>query len=443
MGERQAVRVLREGNEPLSNTSRPAAKIQFAAPSFDKIENAANSTTKQRFQTPLVPRLCASFVFAAAVVSFHADLKAATESTRSTAHQQETARIPQLKPRQSLKQPSNLESTEDWNRLLLRERPASTDDMPSGNPGEYAIGPEDVLDINVFEAQEMNREVRVSASGEISLPLLGAVRAAGLTPRQLETTLEDLLHQKYMKDPHVSVFIREVQSHAVSVIGAVRKPGTFQIRGTKTLLEVLSLAEGLADDAGEDVIILRGADRNNGTGFIFPKPAEAAPLETMKEFGAPGTTDTTNSISPKVVHVNLKELLDSTDFRHDPAVYPGDIIKVSRAGIVYVVGAVQRPGGFAMKANVKLSVLQAIALSEGLTRTAAKRSARIIRTNEQNGVRTERPIDLGKILSGKSPDPTLEPRDIVFVPDSAAKSAFSRGAEVAAQTLAGLLIFHW
>lgn len=397
---------------------------------------------KQCFQTPLVPRLWVSFVFAAAVVSFHADLKAATESTQFSAHQQETAQIQQLEPRQSLKPPSNLESTEDWNRLL-RERSTSTDDLPSGNPGEYAIGPEDVLDINVFEAQEMNREVRVSASGEISLPLLGAVRAAGLTPRQLETTLEDLLHQKYMKDPHVSVFVREVQSHPVSVIGAVRRPGVFQIRGTKTLLEVLSLAEGLADDAGEDVIILRGVDRDT-TGSIFPKRGEAAaPLETMKEFGGPGAKDMTNSTSPKVVQVNLKDLLDSTDSRHDPAVYPGDIIKVSRAGIVYVVGAVQRPGGFAMKANVKLSVLQAIALSEGLTRTAAKGSARIIRTIEQNGVRTERPIDLGKILSGKSPDPILEPRDIVFVPDSAAKSTFSRGAEAAAQTLTGLLIFHW
>jgi polysaccharide biosynthesis/export protein len=429
---------LREGNEALCSTSR-APKIQFAVHSFNKMENA---TTKQRFQTRLVPRLCVSLVFAAAVVSFHGDLKAATESTCPSRDQQETVQIPQLKFGQSLKPPSNPESTEDWNRLL-RERSASTDEMPSGNPSEYAIGPEDVLDINVFEAQEMNREVRVSASGEISLPLLGAVPVAGLTPRQLETTLEELLHQKFMKDPHVSVFIREVQSHPVSVIGAVRRPGIFQIRGTKTLLEVLSLAEGLADDAGEDVIILRGADGNNETASIFPKPGDGAPLETTQTFGGPGTPHTTDSIPQKVVQVNLKDLLDSTDSRHDPAVYPRDIIKVSRAGIVYVVGAVQRPGGFAMKANVKLSVLQAIALSEGLTRTAAKRSARIIRTNDQSGVRTERPIDLGKILSGKCPDPVLEPRDIVFVPDSAAKSTFSRGAEAAAQTLTGLLIFHW
>jgi len=144
-----------------------------------------------------------------------------------------------------------------------------------------------------------------------------------------------------------------------------------------------------------------------------------------------------------VLQVNLKDLLDSTDPTHNPAVYPGDIVKVSRAGIVYVMGAVQRPGGFAMKTNERISVLQAVALSEGLTKTASKGSARIIRTNEQNGARTEIPIDLGKILSGKSPDLMLGPRDIVFVPDSAAKSTFSRGTEAAAQTLVGLLIFHW
>ena len=124
-------------------------------------------------------------------------------------------------------------------------------------------------------------------------------------------------------------------------------------------------------------------------------------------------------------------------------VNPGDIVKVLRAGIVYVVGEVQRPGGFAMKSNEKMSVLQIIALSGGLTRTASKASARIIRTDERTGERAQTPIDLGKILSGKVPDPMLESKDIVFVPNSAAKTTFSRGMEAATQTLAGLLIFHW
>jgi polysaccharide biosynthesis/export protein len=365
----------------------------------------------------------------------------------AAANQQQVAKTQQSTERPEA-QPS-LESTEEWNKRL-RERSVSADPMASAAPREYTIGPEDVLDINVFEAQEMNREVRVSASGEISLPLLGAVRAAGLTPRELETSLEELLHQKYMKDPHIGVFVREMQSHPVSVMGAVRKPGIFQIRGSKTLLEILSLAEGLADDAGEEVIILRGAGQNNEPAPLSEKANEVtefSPAMGMQEPEKVAATDAGadkgSALSPNVVRVNLKDLLDSTDPSHNPPVYPGDIVKVSRAGIVYVVGAVKRPGGFAMKTNERISVLQAIALSEGLTRTASKNGARIIHTNEQNGARSGTPIDLGKILTGKSPDPMLGPRDIVFVPDSAAKSTFSRGVDVAAQTAAGLLIFHW
>jgi len=123
-------------------------------------------------------------------------------------------------------------------------------------------------------------------------------------------------------------------------------------------------------------------------------------------------------------------------------VHPGDIVKVTRAGVVYVIGEVRKPGGFALKSNERISVLQALALSEGLTRTASKAGARIIRTDQQTGERKETSIDLGKILAGKAPDPVLEPKDIVFVPNSAAKTTFGRGVEAAAQTLTGLLIFH-
>ena len=342
---------------------------------------------------------------------------------------------------------ASLESTEDWNRRL-RGRSASASPMASAGPREYAIGPEDVLDINVFEAQEMNREVRVSASGEISLPLLGAVRAAGLTPRELETTLQDLLHQKYMKDPHIGVFVREMQSHPVSVMGAVRRPGVFQIRGSKTLLEVLSLAEGLADDAGETVIILRGAalsaepdsPTDHAAASDPPSPGPQSPGEVN---AASSPANDNRFASEGAVHVNLKDLLESADSRSNPLVHPGDIVKVTRAGVVYVIGEVRKPGGFVLKSNEKISVLQALALSEGLTPTASKGNARIIRTDQQSGERKETPINLGKILAGKAPDPVLGPKDIVFVPNSAAKTTFGRGAEVAAQTLAGLLIFHW
>ncbi|HVH70623.1 MAG TPA: polysaccharide biosynthesis/export family protein [Candidatus Dormibacteraeota bacterium] len=335
----------------------------------------------------------------------------------------------------------NLQTSQEWNRRL-KELTDTNSTTPAPGPQDYRIGFDDVLDISVFEAQELNREVRVSSAGEISLPLLDSVHVAGLTPRELELVLQELLRRTYMKDPHVSVFVREMQSHPVSVLGAVRRPGVFQVRGSKTLLEILSLAEGLADDAGETVIIMRGAGLQNGASSNTDK---ASPTEenTEAEDGTVQKAPNKDLSSEGIVQVNLKYLLDSSDFRQNPIVNPGDIVKVLRAGIVYVVGEVQRPGGFTMKSNEKMSVLQVIALSGGLTRTASKAGVRIIRTDEQSGERAQTQIDLSKILAGKAPDPVLEPRDIVFVSNSATKTTFSRGVEAAAQTLTGLLIFHW
>ncbi len=359
----------------------------------------------------------------------------------SIQNKQEAARTRQEATDDPAKTPPNLQTSQQWNQAL-KELVAANSAMPAAGPQDYRIGFDDVLDISVFEAQELNRQVRVSSAGEISLPLLESVRVAGLTPRELELVLEELLRRTYMKDPHVSVFVREMQSHPVSVLGAVRRPGVFQVRGGKTLLEILSLAEGLADDAGETVIIMRGAGLQND-----PKSGAKAPTVANEKVDGQNAavTDAGKKEFPadNVIQVNLKDLLDSSSAHENPLVNPGDIVKVLRAGIVYVVGEVQRPGGFAMKSNEKMSVLQVIALSGGLTRTAAKGGARIIRTDEQSGERAQTPIDLSKILAGKAPDPMLQPKDILFVPDSAAKTTFSRGVEVAAQTLTGLLIFHW
>jgi polysaccharide export outer membrane protein len=387
------------------------------------------------------------FAIAISLVCVPQYLSSAACTINSCQSRQEVVSTPQsTNQNQNASQP-RLETTEDWNRRLT-ELLDTNPSAPATTAQEYRIGPEDVLNINIFEAQELNREVRVSANGEISLPLLGSVRAAGLTPRELEFVLEELLHRTYMKDPHVSVFVREMQSHPVSVMGAVRRPGVFQIRGSKTLLEILSLAEGLADDAGETVIILRGAalspepDRATDHMAVADHPSSAA--QRADEVRVASSELNGSLSSPEnAVRVNLKDLLESADSRNNPVVHPGDIVKVTRAGVVYVIGEVRKPGGFALKSSESISVVQALALSEGLTRTAAKGNARIIRTDPRNGERKETPIDLGKILTGKAPDPMLEAKDIVFVPNSAAKTTFGRGTEVAAQTLAGLLIFHW
>lgn len=317
-----------------------------------------------------------------------------------------------------------LRTTEEWNKrlqeLLRQSQPVRLASAP-----EYRIGPEDLVEISVFEAPDLSRSVRVSAGGEISLPLLGAVQAAGLTPRELELVLAELLRRAYMKDPHVSVFVREMQSHPVSVFGAVKKPGVFQIRGTKTLIEMLSMAEGLADDAGDTVILMRGGALASG----------------QQEKNDAGPEANTTPAAP-TLEVNLKELLESGDPRHNLPVSPGDIIKVTRAGIVYVVGDVKRPGGFVLKSNENISVLQALALAEGLARTAAKSQARIIRTDEKTGERTEIGLNLKRILAGKASDPLLRPKDIVFVPNSAARSGLYRGAEAAISIITGVIIWR-
>src|SRR5438105_5158115 len=194
--------------------------------------------------------------------------RAATQENRFAQKNQEPKNQEPLSRQDTADDPTksspNLQTSQEWNRRLKELLDSNSAVLPAG-PQDYRIGFDDVLDVRVFEAQELNREVRVSSAGEISLPLLDSVHAAGLTPRELELVLQELLRCTYMQNPHVSVFVREMQSHPVSVLGAVRRPGVFQVRGSKTLLEILSLAEGLADDAGETAIIMRGAGLQNST----------------------------------------------------------------------------------------------------------------------------------------------------------------------------------
>jgi polysaccharide biosynthesis/export protein len=288
---------------------------------------------------------------------------------------------------------------------------------------ESRIGPGDLLDVTVFEAPEMNRTLRVSTRGEISLELLGPVMASGLTPHDLESALQEKLRRKYMKDPHVGVFVRELESHPVSVVGAVNKPGVFQIQGTKTVLEVLSMAGGAAQDAGESVVILRGAAFSEG--------------ETTSNHGLP------REPSPKIDAVSLWNLMESRDAALNLPVYPGDIVKVTSGDLVYVVGEVRKPGGFPLKNNQSITLLQALALAEGATHTAATGQARIVRTDADTGQRIEIPVNLGKILANKASDPGLLPKDILFIPNSSAKSAFYRGAESAVSMATGVAIYKW
>jgi polysaccharide export outer membrane protein len=301
------------------------------------------------------------------------------------------------------------ETTAELNRRLeAMRRQWVAEDAASSGREEYRIGPDDLLEITVFGAPELDRATRVSASGEISLPLVGIVEVAGRTPHELERHIEERLAARYMRAPQVSVFVRELRSQGVTVLGAVRKPGVYQIHGRTTLAELLSLAEGLEDDAGDRVLIRRAGDPDD-------QPAE---------------------------EVDLAGMLAASTAGANPGILPGDVVTVTRAGLVYVVGEVRKPGGFLLRGNESISVLQALALAEGLTRTAARGAARIIRTDPETGGRVEIPVDLGRVLAGKAPDPVLTARDIVFVPNSAARGALYRGTEAAVSIVSGLIIFR-
>lgn len=335
----------------------------------------------------------------------------------------QTSSSPSSSPARSSSPASAAESWQggtsaDINRRLDELRRALPPEVAS-----YRIGPEDLLDISVFGVPDLSRTVRVSAGGDISLPLLGAVPVAGQTPQDVEESLAGELRAHYMKNPQVTVFVKEMESHGVSVFGAVVKPDVYQIRGAKSLIEVLSMAGGLADDAGDTATIVRGGGVN-----------QTASAEAAVDDPAPQAGLTTE--------VNIAGLLEGDDTKSNVLVFPGDVVKVGEAGTVYVVGEVHRPGGFALHANANISVLQAISLAEGLTSTAARSQARIIRTDPATGKRIEIPLNLGKVLSGKETDPELEARDIVFVPNSAARSGLYRGSEALVQITTGIAIYH-
>jgi polysaccharide export outer membrane protein len=312
--------------------------------------------------------------------------------------------------------------------------------------GDYLIGPEDLLEITVLEAPDLNRTVRVSDDGAISLALLGSIQVAGMSAREVQLVLEDRLRQTYMKDPQVGVFVQDMRSHPVSVFGAVDKPGVYQIRYAKPLIEVLSMAQGLATDAGDTVIVERHSGDPAEAGFasLFNSKSNTATDSPT------GVASSSNGAIGKVsgaesITIHLKDLLDSSDPRSNVLVYPGDSVKVTRAGIVYVLGQVHKPGGFLLKTNENISVLQAIALAEGTTPNSKGKNARIF-VASANGERKEIAIDLDKIMAGKAPSPLLKPNDVLFVPNSGSKEALhvlEQSSAGIVGMLGGAAIYRW
>jgi polysaccharide export outer membrane protein len=266
----------------------------------------------------------------------------------------------------------------------------------------HRIGVGDELTITVFQASEMNTVTRVSEGGLVSLPLVGQIKAGGLSALEFEQRLEEQLGAKYIKDPDVTVRVTDVRSRAVTVVGAVQRPGVQQIPESARLLDVLSAAGGLTEEAGESVLIWRqGSD------------GPTAPVE-----------------------VALKPLMESRDGALNVKVSPGDYVNVVLADLVFIVGAVKKPGAYRTRGNDRLTVLRALALGEGLAPAAGTRA--VVVRGDLAGTHTEIPVDLAALLKGKSPDVTLQAQDVLFVPISGGKVA----AKVALESIVRILSFR-
>lgn len=286
---------------------------------------------------------------------------------------------------------------------------------------DYVLGADDMVTIQVLDVAFTDQTpMRIETSGHLKLPMVGRVMAGGLTPAQLEERIAELL-KVYVRKPQVMVRLVEFRSQPVTVVGAVTTPGIHQLRGRKTLLEIISLAGGLRQDAGTIATITRG------------KAFGPIPLGNAH-------TDATGQYSSSAV--NLRELMEARAPQNNILIQPTDVIAVEKAPVVYVIGAVKKSGGFVLNAQEKVSVLQALAMAEGLDRASASSSARLMRKSDDPNVKQELAVDLKKILSGKTADVMMQADDILFVPTSAAKSAGMRGLETAIQIGTGVTIFR-
>lgn len=306
---------------------------------------------------------------------------------------------------------ARLEAT---NRRILSA--AAFDTIDSGTVSDdYQIGARDVVEIAVFGVEEFSGTFPVDEEGNIVLPLLSPIQAAGNTVRELEQVLETRLRETFVRDPHVTVSIAEMRSHGVSVIGAVRAPGVYQIIGPTTLLEVLAMAEGLTAEAGNSVLLVRPNPTRPGSRSDGPEviPASSTPVDP------PGGAE-------RVAEVDLGALLESGRTEENLMVRPGDIVQVRPAGVVYVVGEVNRPGGYPVPPGEPMTLLQALAMSQGLTNMASAGNTVIVRERE-DGTRHEVPVDLEEVMEGSAPSPVLLERDVLFVPRNGGK-AFALGA---------------
>lgn len=246
--------------------------------------------------------------------------------------------------------------------------------------GLLKLAPGDLVEMTVYNVPELTTKTRIASNGDIYCPLVGYMHVGGLSAEEAQAAIEKRLSD-FVKSPHVSLFVSEYASEGASVLGEVVRPGVYPVMGQQHLFSLLSAAGGLTEKSGRSLTVTHRSDPNSPLTIDLPRN-----LADNSETNVP--------------------------------VYPGDVIIVRKADIVYVVGDVLRPSGVLMDSG-GVSVLQALAIAGGTQRTAKLSGATILRKGPTGTVQT--PVDLKKILQAKAPDLQMQANDILIVPSSTGK----------------------
>ncbi len=294
-------------------------------------------------------------------------------------------------PDHSLKVPSSIDLNTNNKNEKLNEVIMLYSTDKNDIKDEYRIGPEDLLEIEAYNVEDLKKTSRVNSEGEIALPLVGIIKAGGMTTSELEKEIEKRL-DRYVQETVVTVFIKEYRSQRISVVGAVKNPQIYAVTGQRYLIDMLMTAGGLREDAGNICYVIR-----------------------------PVKGDSQQRATETIV-IDLNELLIHGNFNLNIPVFAGDVINVPKGGVFFVDGAVKHPGVFNLTG--KITLVQAIVMAQGTSPDAVTSDIRIFRDNG-SGERDIIKVDYESIRKGESADIVIAENDIIIVPKSGIKNFFN------------------
>jgi polysaccharide export outer membrane protein len=305
--------------------------------------------------------------------------------------------------------------------------PPSTSAEPNTAPGilvatdqDYRIGARDVIEVRIEDANELSGTYQINADGTFLMPYLKRIKAQDKTPEELSTFIADGLRDRYLKDPQVMVAVKQFYSRTFFIQGAVNRPGVYQMEGHPSLLKLINVAGGLADNHGSTAFIIREA-KNKKTDSLADargKTTQAASLAANQPSQAAGSGEE-DLPEYTLKTVNISGLFMGS-FEQNTFVEPGDIVNIPKADVFFVAGEVKAPGQFVLRDGTTLR--QALALSQGATSNAKMGDGIIMRTDPATGKREEIHVDIGAVMRAKKDDIVILANDIVIVGNSRAKT---------------------